>query len=214
MMVDGCGDAAGLVLSCLKTDCRDEECRANLLLILAIMAVHSVANVFECAWRWAESGQAISQTTPAPIDRIQSQSVHAHISHPLQFPLLSKFSAQAGEILDQILACLFQGLLGRDASICLHTKFEVGEEGVWDFVAGEGDSAGFEELCAEEVAESVVFFVEEEHGCVRNTWGQWSVRRDAENRKGRWNARVSVSMRTHFSPGSRQKSSNLHVRIS
>lgn len=86
----------------------------------------------------------------------------------LELPLLGELLIQHLQLLHQLLASLHHRLLRADLSIRLHAKLEGSEERVRDLVAGEEDVLGLHELCAEEVAEGVVFLVEGEHRCVRD----------------------------------------------
>ena len=48
----------------------------------------------------------------------------------------------------------------------MHPQLECREQWMRDFVGGEGDVRCFEQLCAQQVTEGVVFFVEGEEGGV------------------------------------------------
>ena len=81
----------------------------------------------------------------------------------LELPLLRELLIQHLQLLHQLLTSLHHRLFWTDFSIGLHAELERREEWVWDLVAGEEDMLGLYELCAEEVAEGVVFLVEGEN---------------------------------------------------
>lgn len=70
------------------------------------------------------------------------------------------------EVCDDVLAALDDGLFGSHRAIGLNAEFERGEEGMRDLVGGEEDVLVAEETLGEEVAESVILFVEFEDGRV------------------------------------------------
>lgn len=84
----------------------------------------------------------------------------------LQFPLLGELLIQLLKFLDHICAGLDNGVFGRDLAIGLHAELEGREERVGNLVGGEQNVGRPDEGCAEQIAQSVVFFVEEEDGRV------------------------------------------------
>ena len=81
-------------------------------------------------------------------------------------PLLRELLVQPLQLLHKLIARLHHRLLGRHLAIRLHAQLEDREERVRDLVGGEEDVRRAGQLVAEQVAESVVFFVEGEEGCV------------------------------------------------
>ena len=96
---------------------------------------------------------------------------HISSNHLPQLILLRELSTQNLHISNQRLAAVHQGFFRRNGTIGLYTELELCEERVWDLVAGEDDVRVFEEVGAEDVCESVVFFVECEDGAVGGTCG-------------------------------------------
>lgn len=88
----------------------------------------------------------------------------------LELPLLRKLLAQFLQLVDEVLAGLHDGLLGRDGAVSLHTQLEDSKERVRDLVGSEDDVGRFHELRPEQVAESMVFFVEGKHGGIGDAW--------------------------------------------
>lgn len=87
----------------------------------------------------------------------------------LQFPLLGELLIQLLKFLDHICAGLDNSVFRRDLAVGLHAELEGREQRVGDLVGGEQDVGRSDESCAEQVAQSVVFFVEEEDGRVGDT---------------------------------------------
>lgn len=80
----------------------------------------------------------------------------------LQLPFLGELLIQLLQVLHNIGTGLDDGLLGRQTAVCLYSELEVGEQRMRYSVRGEDDLWRFDESAAEEIAECVVFFLEEE----------------------------------------------------
>lgn len=74
------------------------------------------------------------------------------------------------EVLHNLLAAPQDGFLGCKTPIGLHAELERREQRVGDFVCGEEDEGIFVEALRDQVAESVVLFVEGEEGGVGGAW--------------------------------------------
>ena len=85
-------------------------------------------------------------------------------SNLLELELLGELLIKLAELLHDLATSVDDSLLRTDLSVGLHTELEGSEKWMWDLVAGEEDVLRLGELCAEEVAESVVLLVEGEHG--------------------------------------------------
>lgn len=66
------------------------------------------------------------------------------LDHSPQFPFSREVVPEDGEILDQFLASLCHGGTWGSFRGRLNTKFEVGEEWMWDLVASKDDFRIFE----------------------------------------------------------------------
>ena len=97
----------------------------------------------------------------------------SHISrnHLPQLVLLRKFPTQDLHISHQRLAAIHQCFLRRDSAISLYAELELCEKRMWDLIASEDDVGVFEEVGAEDVCKSVVFFVECKDRAVGGTCG-------------------------------------------
>lgn len=93
-------------------------------------------------------------------------------SHLLQLELLGELLVEFLELGDELTAGLDQGRLGGDLAVGVDAELEGGEQRVRDLVGGEGDVLEAEELVAQHVGESVVFFVEREQGGVSDLCGE------------------------------------------
>ena len=86
----------------------------------------------------------------------------------LELPFFSELLIKLLQLFHQLLASRNYCLLRADLSICLHSQLEDRKERVRNLVACEQDVWVLSQVCAEQIAECVVFFVEREESCVRN----------------------------------------------
>jgi hypothetical protein len=109
------------------------------------------------------------QTPSLKIPLLPRDPLRLALGHnPLAQPLGRKTPIQHLEILHHVPAAADNRLLGRHRPVCLHAQLERREERMRHFVRGEDDVVVFQEALREQVAESVVFFVEGEDGGVRD----------------------------------------------
>ena len=129
--------------------------------------------------------------------------------HLLQLKLLGELLVELLKFSDELATGLDNGGLGSDLAVGVDAELKSGEEGVRDFVGGEGDVLHAEQLVAQHVGEGVVLLVEcEESGvrdlcrgtlavCLRSSLGR------------RIDLRVTVSISILRSPSARRNSSCL-----
>jgi hypothetical protein len=139
-----------------------------------------------------------------------SKSIATLAGDLLELPFLCELLIQSLQLLNQVSTSSDDGVFGCQGSIGLDAQFKGCEQRVRDFVGGEQNVWRLCEFGAEEIGESVIFLVEGEDCCVRNTCAIKPVRGEgqvAQRREG--NLRVSGAQVTFFSPSPRRKSSNL-----
>nr|POE63291.1 hypothetical protein CFP56_04194 [Quercus suber] len=117
---------------------------------------------------------------PAPFGAAHSVRDAAVDGDLLELELLGELLVELLQLVDEVLAGLHDGLLGRDGAVGLDAQLEHREQRMRHLVGGEDDVRRLDELRPQQVAQRVVLLVEREHGRVGHAWrgGSENARRE------------------------------------